>query len=195
MKIFVDFDDTLVKSRRAIVKCVNDMFHLSRTEDDITDWGFRSLKSDFTRKDVEGLFESDTFWNNVELYEGAVETLKGHEVHLCTVGTKKNLQRKAEFLSKHSLPYLPAFVNSDEGKSQKDKKSFDMAGAIQIGDTWQELEHTNASVKILFKDYHDYPWQEVPPNAEVYIVDTWKEISEIIGWCSKYGSPCNAADR
>ena len=70
----------------------------------------------------------------------------------------------------------------------KDKKRFDMAGAIQIGDTWQELEQTNASIKILFKDYHDYSWQQVPPNAEVYIVDTWKEISDIIGWYAKYGS-------
>lgn len=188
MKVFVDFDDTLVKSRKSIVKCINDMFHLSRTEDDVTDWGFRSLKGDLTKKELEGLFESDAFWNNVEFYEGAIDTLAGHDVYLCTVGTTENLRRKSQFLSEHSLPYHEAFVNSDRGQTMKDKKMFDMAGAIQIGDTWQELEQTNASIKILFKDYRDYSWQQVPPNAEVYIVDTWKEISDIIGWYAKYGS-------
>lgn len=194
MKVFVDFDDTLVKSRKAIVNCINDMFHLSRTEDDITDWGFRSLKSDLTSKDVEGLFESDAFWDSVEIYDGAVETLQDNEVYLCTFGTTKNLQRKSQFLVEHNLPYYEAFVNSDYGKTMKDKKQFDMAGAVQIGDTWQELEHTNADVKILFKDYRDYPWQQIPPNAEVYVVDTWEEISEILGWYAKHGSSCNTVD-
>lgn len=185
MKIFCDFDNTLAKTNEAIVKCVNEKFHLGCKEEDISDWGYRSLYSGMTEADIENFFESDTFWNNVCLYTGALDVLKGHEVHLCTVGTSKNLAKKRAFAESNG--FIPAFVNSDYGYHSSDKKMFDMSGAIQIGDTWREMEYTNADVKILFKDYHDYEWQQVPPNVDVYIVDSWEEISDIIRWYGLYG--------
>ena len=185
MKVFYDFDDTLVKSSKAIVKCVNEKFHLGRTENDITDWGYRSLCSKLTGSDVERFFESDIFWDNLEVYENALETLWGHDIHCCTVGTTKNLERKQLFLEDYDLGSDNYMLDSELGFKMKDKRLINMAGGIQIGDTYKELAYTNASVKILFKSYHDYPWQQVPPDETIYIVNEWLEIADIIRWCEK----------
>lgn len=174
-----------MKSSKSIVKCVNEEFHLGRTENDITDWGYRSLCSKLTSSDVERFFESDTFWNSLEIHENALETLWGYDSHCCTLGTAKNLELKQRFLENNSLGSDHYMLDTGLGYTMKDKRRINMAGGIQIGDTHKELAHTNASVKVLFKSYHDYPWQKVPPNETIYLVDEWLEIADIIRWCEK----------
>lgn len=194
MKIFVDFDDTLAMSSVTVVQYLNERYGLSKAVTDVHDWCYRSIYRHMTPKMVEDIYAGDYFWENVSLFHNAVDILRGHEVTVCSCGCSENLRRKAQFLSESSLGYGMAFINTDGGKkSGKDKCEFDMAGAIQIDDRVDSLLYTNAAVKILFKNGNNHTWQNVPSGANIYVVDTWEEIKELLRWFND--NPDFSADR
>ena len=183
MKIFVDFDDTLAMSSVTVVQYLNEKYGLNKAVTDVHDWCYRSIYRHMTPKMVEDIYAGDYFWENVGLFHNAVDILRGHEVTVCSCGCSENLRRKAQFLSENSLGYGMAFINTEGGKkSGKDKCEFDMAGAIQIDDRVDSLLYTNAAVKILFKNGNNHTWQNVPSGANIYVVDTWEEIKELLRW-------------
>ena len=194
MKIFVDFDDTLAMSSVTVVQYLNEMYRLNKAVTDVHDWCYRSIYRHMTPKMVEDIYAGDYFWENVNLFHNAVDILRGHEVTVCSCGCSENLRRKAQFLSESSLGYGMAFINTEGGKkSGKDKCEFDMAGAIQIDDRVDSLLYTNAAVKILFKNGNNHTWQNVPSGANIYVVDTWEEIKELLRWFND--NPDFSADR
>lgn len=194
MKIFVDFDDTLAMSSATVVQYLNERYGLSKAVADVHDWCYRSIYRHMTPKMVEDIYAGDYFWENVNLFHNAVDILRGHEVTVCSCGCSENLRRKAQFLSESSLGYGMAFINTEGGKkSGKDKCEFDMAGAIQIDDRVDSLLYTNAAVKILFKNGNNHTWQNVPSGANIYVVDTWEEIKELLRWFND--NPDFPADR
>ena len=194
MKIFVDFDDTLAMSSVTVVHYLNERYGLNKTANDVHDWCYRSIYRHMTPKMVEDIYAGDYFWENVNLFHNAVDILRGHEVTICSCGCSENLRRKAQFLSESSLGYGMAFINTEGGKkSGKDKCEFDMAGAIQIDDRVDSLLYTNAAVKILFKNGNNHTWQNVPSGANIYVVDTWEEIKELLRWFND--NPDFPADR
>ena len=194
MKIFVDFDDTLAMSSVTVVQYLNERYGLNKAVNDVHDWCYRSIYRHMTPKMVEDIYAGDYFWENVNLFHNAVDILRGHEVTICSCGCSENLRRKAQFLSERSLGYGMAFINTEGGKkSGKDKCEFDMAGAIQIDDRVDSLIYTNAAVKILFKNGNNHTWQNVPSGANIYVVDTWEEIKELLRWFND--NPDFPADR
>ena len=38
---------------------------------------------------------------------------------------------------------------------------------------------------ILYKNYHDYSWQQIEPNDNIYVVDSWEQICSILDFISK----------
>lgn len=194
MKIFVDFDDTLAMSSVTVVQYLNERYGLNKAVNDVHDWCYRSIYRHMTPKMVEDIYAGDYFWENVNLFHNAVDILRGHEVTICSCGCSENLRRKAQFLSERSLGYGMAFISTEGGKkSGKDKCEFDMAGAIQIDDRVDSLIYTNAAVKILFKNGNNHTWQNVPSGANIYVVDTWEEIKELLRWFND--NPDFPADR
>ena len=59
-----------------------------------------------------------------------------------------------------------------------------MQNSIQIDDNIQCL-NTNASLKILYKNFNNYPWQQLD-NNECMIVNTWKEIDDVLNFYKDY---------
>lgn len=184
MKIFVDFDDTLAKSSDVVVEYLNDRYSLNKTTQDVHDWCYRSICKQMTPTLVEAIYSGDYFWNNVQLFDDAVDVLAGHDVYLCTCGSDANLEKKSVFLKERGLPYKEAFVKTSDGNSGKDKRMYDMAGAIQIDDRVDALLYTNAAVKILFKNGNNHTWQKLPAHTNILVVNTWDEIKEIVRWYS-----------
>ena len=184
MKIFVDFDDTLAKSSEVVVEYLNQRYGLNKTIEDVHDWCYRSVYKQMTPMLVEAIYSGDYFWNNIRLFDKAVDILAEHDVYLCTCGSNANLGRKSAFLKERCLPYKEAFVKTSEGKFGKDKRMYDMAGAIQIDDRVDALLYTNAAVKILFKNGNDHIWQKLPKHTNILVVNTWDEIEEIVRWYS-----------
>ena len=66
-----------------------------------------------------------------------------------------------------------------------DKSFVDMSGGIFIDDNVDCLRTSNAKVKILIKNNVDTKWNEIKPNEEIYVVNTWDEILEIIDFFYK----------
>lgn len=184
MKIFVDFDDTLAKSSDVVVEYLNQRYGLNKTTRDIHDWCYRSICKQMTPVLVEAIYSGDYFWNNIQLFDGATDTLAKHDIYLCTCGSDANLKRKSAFLKEHGLSYKEAFVKTSDGNSGKDKCMYDMAGAIQIDDRVDALLYTNAAVKILFKNGNNHTWQKLPAHTNILVVNTWDEIEEIVRWYS-----------
>lgn len=194
MKIFVDFDDTLAMSNATVVNYLNEKYGLSKTVNDVHDWCYRSVYRHMTPKMVEDVYAGDYFWNNVALFRDAVDILRGHDVTVCSCGCSENLRRKAQFISESALGYGIAFIDTQGGrKSGRDKCEFDMAGAVQIDDRVDSLLYTNAAVKILFKNGNSHTWQKIPAGADIYVVDTWQEIEELLRWFND--NPDFPADR
>lgn len=194
MKIFVDFDDTLAMSSATVVDYLNEKYGSSKTVNDVHDWCYRSVYRHMTPKMVEDVYAGDYFWNNVALFRDAVDILRGHDVTVCSCGCSENLRRKAQFISESALGYGIAFIDTQGGrKSGRDKCEFDMAGAVQIDDRVDSLLYTNAAVKILFKNGNSHTWQKIPAGADIYVVDTWQEIEELLRWFND--NPDFPADR
>jgi hypothetical protein len=175
VKIFCDFDDTFARSSKRIVEMMNEDYNLNKTEDDVHDWPYRSIYRNMTEERVVELYEDDRMFECLELFDDAIETLYLHEVHFCTAGTLLNLKKKKLYLDKvMNQPFWYAPVPNG------DKSIYDMSDAIQIDDRVDNLLHTNAKVKILFKNHKNHTWQNVPANSGIYVVNTWEEIKQII---------------
>lgn len=181
--IFVDFDDTFVNSIETVIGILNNRYGLNKTASDLKDWKFNSIVGCLTRSDVNELFECDEFWNNIKVFDGAIECLKDYNVFICSCGTKKNIENKIKFIKSLGLEYGFKMIDTASGKNGKDKKDFDMSGCIQIDDRFDNLSGTNASVKILYKNFNNYPWQEIGSNSNIYIANNWKDVDDILRWC------------
>lgn len=175
MKIFCDFDDTLVKSSKRVVEMINLQFGTSKSESDVVDWGYKSIYKNITRQEVYNIFDSERFFDNLDVFDGAIEFLSGHTVEFCTIGSHKNLNMKVDYLN---MNYPNEFIFS--GHTCGDKSSIDMSGGVQIDDKVSNLENTNAKIKILFKNFNNFVWQKPPTNSNIYMANTWKEIKEIV---------------
>ena len=53
MKVFCDFDNTLVMSDRTIIDMINKKYKINKTENDIHDWGYRSILENIKKEEVE----------------------------------------------------------------------------------------------------------------------------------------------
>ena len=71
MKVFCDFDNTLVMSDRRIIDMINKKYKINKTENDIHDWGYRSILENITKEEVESMYESDYFFDNVKFFENS----------------------------------------------------------------------------------------------------------------------------
>lgn len=176
MKIFCDFDDTLFQSSKRVIDIINRKYGLNKTVNDLADWGYRSIHKQMTGDEVNDIYEMQELFDGLEPMDDALEVLRPHEVIVCTKGTPKNIEKKTRFVFK-LIPGIREVCIANEGKEK-----YNMAGCVQIDDRYDNLEKTNAAVKILFKNFNDFTWQKCPPHSDVYVVNTWKEIEDILNF-------------
>lgn len=177
LKIFIDFDSTLVETNKRVVEILNANYNLDKTEDDVKDYNYQSIYP-ISESEKKSIFESDVFFNGLKFKPGALDFISKYknmiELVICTSGTKKNIDLKKEFI-KNSLLNLEIIgvLNTI------DKSSIDMTNGIQIDDNICSL-NTNANLKILYKDFRSYYWQKNNNMLDLYEVNTWEEIENII---------------
>ena len=98
-----------------------------------------------------------------------------------TKGTPINLEKKISWLKKN-LPKKVDFIGMPNNLS---KKRVNMRDGIQIDDTTIELD-TDAQIKILYKSDNNFDWQQGYDNSDIMVVNTWKEIDDVISFYLKY---------
>ena len=183
--VYIDFDNTIVESNKRVIEILNKKYLLNKTEDDLNDYGYNSI-APITEKEKLEIFESDEFFKGLEFKEGFLEFFKRNKKNVsfvvATKGTSVNLEKKEKWLKKN-LSKKIKFIGIDN--KDFSKKQVNMAGGIQIDDFITSLD-TNADLKILYKDNHSFEWQTNYINTDIVVVNTWKEIDDILTFYSDY---------
>lgn len=185
IKVYLDFDNTLVDSNSAMVYLLNQEFGTKKEYKDLKKYDFKDLFPELTDEHCEELFGDWRLFSLLEFFDNCFETLdyfkKRCNYSLVTYGNKYNLsakkiwcERYLPFLKElHLLEYVPGDMNYD-------KSMIDMSDGIFIDDHIEYLRSSNAKVKILFRNNHDGDWNEINNLDDVYVVNSWKEIYHII---------------
>lgn len=194
IKLFLDADDTILNSSETIIEILNDKhnLHPRKTIKDLTSWNFNSIYP-MTRKDLMSIFESDEFFERVTFKKGFLEFYNKFKntfkIIIVTKGTLENLKKKSKFFKKF-LPdaEIQGLILTEE--QSFDKSLIDMTGGIQVDDRMDCLSNTKASIKILIKNFNEFPWNNMYNTVidNLYAVNTWEEISEIYDFFQKYNT-------
>lgn len=182
--IYIDFDNTIVKSNKAFIEVLNNRYGLHASEDDLKDYDYSSIKKISNQEKLE-IFESDEFFNQLEFQDGFLETfkkIKKNNIIIVTKGTAVNLDKKEIWLKKNLKRHFQ-FIGIEDLRLSK--KCIDMEDGFQIDDCTNALD-TNAKVKILYKNYRNYKWQQDYENKDMLVVNDWKQIKDIIKFYTKY---------
>ncbi len=182
--IYLDFDNTIVESNKRIIEMLNEKYGTSKTEEDLCDYNYNSIYP-ISESEKTKMFENDDFYNGLEFKYGVLDVLnkynKFYNIIILSIGTEENLRKKQEWLKKFLPDYQ--FIGID-GQTRK-KNNINMENAIQIDDNFSCLK-TNADLKILYKSFHNFPWQEPTSDEELMMVNTWEEIDSILDFYKKY---------
>lgn len=183
--VYVDFDNTIVESNQKVIEILNDKYGLNKSEDDLEDYGYTSI-APITEEEKLGIFESDEFFSNLKFKSDFLKVLNKYDGKvkfvITTKGTAENLKKKEQWI-KENIPGNISFVGITNNSLSK--RQVDMANGIQIDDCTAALD-TNADIKILYKDNHNFNWQSNYNNTDILVVNTWLEIDDILSFYSSY---------
>lgn len=185
LKLYVDFDSTIVDSIARFVQMANKKYNVEKNSGDLGHYGFKNMYPELSTEELLDIFAKEEFFNNnLKIIDGCLEVLYKYkdiyDICIATACTGDNLKHKKAWVEKN-LPFVKEFHSF----TTSDKSSLDMSDGIQIDDTYKCLK-TNASLKILFKNYKNYEWQR-HCNTEVYNVNNWEEIDSILEFCEREG--------
>ena len=183
--VYVDFDNTIVESNQKVIEILNDKYGLNKSEDDLEDYVYTSI-APITEEEKLGIFESDEFFSNLKFKSDFLKVLNKYDSKvkfvITTKGTAENLKKKV-LLIKENIPGNISFIGITNNSLSK--RQVDMTNGIQIDDCTAALD-TNADIKILYKDNHNFNWQSNYNNTDILVVNTWLEIDDILSFYSSY---------
>ena len=183
--VYVDFDNTIVESNQKVIEILNDKYGLNKSEDDLEDYGYTSI-APITEEEKLGIFESDEFFSNLKFKSDFLKVLNKYDGKvkfvITTKGTAENLKKKEQWI-KENIPGNISFIGITNNSLSK--RQVDMTNGIQIDDCTAALD-TNADIKILYKDNHNFNWQSNYNNTDILVVNTWLQIDDILSFYSSY---------
>ena len=162
-KIFLDYDGCIVNTIKCICSLYNEDFqyyknfiHINWWE--VNTWDFAECNC-ATPEYINTYFNQQRFFDKVEYMDWAEKILdilkEDFEITIVSSGYSPNLIAKEKWIKEH-LPYCN-FIGVNL-KEYKDKSHIDMSDGIFIDDSANNLETSNAAIKICFGD--EYPWNE-----------------------------------
>lgn len=207
LKLFLDFDNTLVNTNKVAVEYFNTKFGKAYKLEDLKNYNFMDLFPEISGEDIDEFFNGDFLFTNISFIGNSREVLEKFDeflqvsiVSMCTESNKitklywiaENLPQFSEFYGVETGPrtdeYNSRWAESEGGTwSSHDKSSVDMSGGIFIDDHIDCLRSSNAKIKILFRFNQDGDWNEFDNTDEIYVVNTWAEIEDILKFYIKLG--------
>lgn len=186
-KILIDIDDTLLKSSEEIIRQLNRKNGTNKTIDDLIDYQYRSIDENLTQEEINMMYASEEFFNNVNFNDGAIDFIKKYsnifDIVFVSYGTEENLLRKINFLSKLTDQYNLNnifFASCETGKANKSEVLLDHV-YLAIDNHAGHLQELNAPKKILLKNFKEVNWNKTPINDEItYTANSFYDIDEMI---------------
>jgi 5'(3')-deoxyribonucleotidase len=158
-KIFVDFDDTLVNTSKAVCEIYNrryegtDGWSPANYKDSFY-WNYIDscpLFTDFERKNI---FNEKELFDILEPMENAVlileELATTYEINVVTIGTRENIKQKATWSGWSQFPMITDIIYFCSETRHTDKSMFNMLGGIFIDDHPKNLYTSNADRRFIF---------------------------------------------
>lgn len=194
LKIFVDADDTILESSKAVIELLNERYNIQppKTFQDLKEWNYKSIYPKLTDDDVRDIYDSEEFFVRVKPNPIFEKIFNKHKEAVSfvvvTKGTFANLDKKKKLVQNlfPSIEYIGLGFEEYDDNGEKhafDKSCVDMSGGIQIDDRVSCL-NTNASVKILIKNGISVPWNHHKSEnvGTLYVADTFEQVEEILDW-------------
>ena len=186
IKLFVDFDNTIVNSIKRICELYNDDFryypdfrHIEWTE--VTTWGFKELSCADTDY-ISTYFGQPRFFDCLEYMDYAYEVLdelvEKFDIYIVTMGTEQNLKIKEEWINNSEFGGRVKFIGLNFN-DYIDKSAIDMSGGIIIDDEIRYLKSSNADVKICFGD--TYEWNKDWDGIRCH---NWMDVLRYLDSCA-----------
>lgn len=190
--LYVDGDDVILQSSEVVVNILNQRYkpYPLKTVNEIKDWNYRSLFPKSTKKEVEKIFDSDEFWNNVEINPVFLEMsnqswFSNHYIfYIFSQGTNINLEKKIEYFKKKSN-LLPKYTFLGVPPDVKKEDILLEPESVQIDDNINNL-FTNAIWKILLKNSHETIYNDITrckrrlDSEAFYTADTMEDVCQIL---------------
>ena len=186
-KILIDIDDTMLKSSEEIIRQLNNKNGTSKTIDDLIDYGYRSIDDNITQEEINKMYSSNEFFDNVTFNDGAIDFIikysQKFDIIFVSYGTAENLLKKVLFLNKIAQQYNldnVYFASCESGKANKREVLLDNV-YLAIDNHVGHLDELNAPKKILLKNYREVDWNKTPINDDItYTANSFSDIDKMI---------------
>lgn len=163
MRLFIDFDGTIVDTIERICDLYNEDFSYYDNfepinSEDIKTWSFQELTF-ADSSTVNKYFTQPRFFNEyLKEMDDACDVINrlhnnGDTIIIVTTGTAPNLKLKKAWLRNHIL--FDEFIGVDI-QVHRNKDHIDMKGGIFIDDMTQNLKGSNAMYKICFGNKYNW---------------------------------------
>ena len=151
-QIYIDVDGVLFASNEAMCTLLNRIYHKHHKGSEVTDWNYTNLYPT-NSEEIERLFASKEFFDNVRLIRGAKTYLTKYreKIVIITKGTTANFVRKRWLFNQlgfEDIPIIPIPFNVSKG-------IINMKGGLFIDDCTNNLKESNAKYKVMFMEYND----------------------------------------
>jgi 5'(3')-deoxyribonucleotidase len=157
-KLFLDFDDTIAHSSKAICDTYNQIYssHPNFAPAnwwENTEWNFTTICPLIERP--SDLFSDERFFDNLDfMNDNTKEVIENlcnkYEVIIASIGTPENIAYKSLWL-KTFLPCIKEYHFLCNNHCKMDKSAIDMSGAIFIDDVLSNLRSSNAEFKDIWR--------------------------------------------
>lgn len=189
-QLIVDVDSTIVNSQKAICTVYNRMFHdnekfVKADWTKVTKWNMSGqcpLLEEYKLSAID-LFKTKEFFNVVEFYEGAKESLeklsRETKIIICTSGTPENVAHKVLWINEN-LPFADIVPVIIKGSNGYGKKIVNMENSVFIDDHAHNLETSNADEIVCFGKEYEWNKDFKGNRVDAWDNDTVNFIKELL---------------
>lgn len=185
IKLFLDFDSTLVNTSELLLKYLNEEHGTCFEISALKKYDYSDLFPGVTKKDLKKYFNSDRFFDELEFIPGATELLNHFDISVVTRASDEEAAKKTHWLNMNLNPSI--LFRLYNIKSWENKSKVDMKDGIFIDDVIDNLRVSNAKIKILYVPNPDAEWTQYGNRDEIYVVSSWKEINNILRFYLEVG--------
>ena len=174
----IDFDEVMVETIDALVSIINEDYNLNVNSKDVKKWDFDDVFPNVPKNIIYKVFEDKRFFKRLKFKPNLIETLKKinkkYPIIIVTLGSYENLLLKRDFIKNkiNSEGIKTKFIGLISGI--EDKSKVNLNNLLFIDDHEQNLEVSNATIKILFENRKDAEWNKNWKGKRI------KNISEIL---------------
>lgn len=185
LHIYIDFDEVLVNSIQADLDILNKRYGTNFTPNQVKSWNFRDCFPQLGDDEIEDVFNDPRFFELLTWKNDAKTFLRychklSRPITLVTKGNKENLSLKTDWLEEQGFGWL-SYIGLSLDKS---KGSIDMSDGILIDDNQDNLNESNARIKILYENYPNCEWNNNWNGLRVsYFSDLYCLLEHfVVGW-------------